>query len=98
MMTPIQYNEDPQDIQVRPNLSLETIPEIPAYAAASPEASPVLPPPPSCMSPHPVKHRPRNIPEKPSERMEQHIQDVVELGEYNEKKRGKKRVHVCLTL
>ena len=94
MMTSIQRNEDLQDIQVRPNLSLETIPEIPAYA----EASPVLPPPPSCMSPHPAKQRPHNIPERPSERMEQHIQDVVELGEYSEKTRGGKRVRVCLTL
>ena len=96
-MTSTQRSQDLQGVQVRPNVSLETIPEIHVSHPYA-EASPVLPPLPSCMSPRPVEHRPRNIPERPSERMEQHIQDVVELGEYNEKTPSKKRVRVSLTL
>jgi hypothetical protein len=88
------YEQHLQDVDGKPKLSVETIPEI-TVSHPSAETSPEFFAPPSytptCAAARIV---PLAAPEKPSERMEQHVQDVIAISEQHDEKPGTKRVRV----
>jgi hypothetical protein len=88
------YAQHSQENDGMPRLSIETNPKI-KVSHPSAEASPELLFSPPYTSPHPKANvAPYVVSQEPSERMEQHIRDVVEVGEYHNDKLGGKRVRV----
>jgi hypothetical protein len=88
------YEEHLQDVDGKPKLSVQTIPEI-SVTHPSAETSPEFFAPPSytptCAAAGVV---PLAVPERLSERMEQHVRDVIAIGEQHDEKPGTRRVRV----
>jgi hypothetical protein len=88
------YEQHLQDVDGKPKLSVEIIPEI-SVTHPSAETSPEFFAPPSytptCSGARSV---PLTVPERPSECMEQHVQDVLAIGEQHDEKPGTRRVRV----
>jgi hypothetical protein len=88
------YEQHLQDVDGKPELSVGTIPKI-SVSHPSAETSPeFLTQPsytPTCAAAWIV---PLEVPERLSERMGQHVQDVVAIGEQSDEKQGTRRVRV----
>jgi hypothetical protein len=88
------YEQHLQDVDGKPELSVQVIPEI-SVSHPSAETSPMSFAPPSytptCAA---ARIAPLAVPERPSERIEQHVQDVLAIGEQHNEKPGTRRVRV----
>jgi hypothetical protein len=90
-----RYNKQHlQNIDGKPKLLVETIPEI-YMSHPSAEILPEFFAPPSYTPTCAVARIvPLTVPERPNKRIEQHVQDVIIVGEQHNEKPGTKRIRV----